>query len=44
METDDAGCPVWAWDVRKPAPGETSICFPDRDAHVDAPHDGAATD
>ena len=35
METDDAGCPVWAYDLRRPAPGENNVCFPNRDAAAD---------
>jgi predicted small lipoprotein YifL len=32
LELDDRGCPAWRMDYRKPAPGESELCFPDADA------------
>jgi hypothetical protein len=31
VERDEAGCEVWEYDVRQPAPGENSMCVPGRD-------------
>jgi hypothetical protein len=27
VELDEAGCEVWRWDIRGPAPGEDDRCF-----------------
>jgi hypothetical protein len=32
VEVDEYGCERWAYDIRKPAPGETPACLPAHDA------------
>jgi hypothetical protein len=32
VETDDGGCPLWKYDIRKPNPGENDLCWTDFDA------------
>jgi hypothetical protein len=40
VERDAQGCEVWRFDLRRPAPGETMQCLPERDAAADHTPDG----